>query len=325
MKLFDLHCDTLYELLSTRSSLQNRSCAVTLSGMKNYDKCVRCFAVWSDDETSPQKANEQFYKMYSIFKEQLCTFKEDITEITDTKSLENAKIGMMLTVENCSALNNDIANVKKFVDLGVKVFSLTWNGENSLGYGQLENRGLKPFGKECVKAFEQTSAILDVSHLSEKGFYDICELSNKPFVATHSNAKSIALHNRNLSDDQIREIINRKGLIGLNLYSVFLNQNPEKASKYDILRHAEHILSLGGENVLSIGTDFDGAEVIREYKNDKKLSGLERLFLKNGFSRELTDKILYKNAENFLYRQFLIDLPCNVKGTCNHINYDSHD
>ena len=164
---------------------------------------------------------------------------------------------------------------------------------------QRENRGLKPFGKECVKAFEQTSAILDVSHLSEKGFYDICELSNKPFVATHSNAKSIAGHNRNLSDDQIREIINRKGLIGLNLYSVFLNEIPEKANKYDILRHAEHILSLGGENVLSIGTDFDGAEVIREYKNDKKLSGLEKLFAENGFHKEIVDKILYKNAKNF--------------------------
>ena len=299
MKLFDLHCDTLNRLYETGKDLKNHKGSVSLTGMKNYNKCVRCFAIWTDDNISELDANKQFYEMYDIFKEQLSLFKDDVTQITDKNSLENSKIGMMLTVENCSALNNDIDNIKKFIDLGVKVFSLTWNGENSLGYGQLENRGLKPFGRECVKAFEQTPAILDVSHLSEKGFYDICELSEKAFVATHSNAKSIAPHNRNLSDGQIREIINRKGLIGLNLYSVFLNENPEKANKYDILRHAEHILSLGGENVLSIGTDFDGAAVIKELKNDKKLTGLEKLFLENGFPRDITDKMLYKNAENF--------------------------
>lgn len=299
MKLFDLHCDTLNRLLESGHSLKNHKDAVTISGMKNYDKCVRLFAVWTDGKLSEQQANRQFYIMYDIFKEQLRLFKDDITDITDANSLKKSRIGMMLAVENCSVLNGDIKNIEKLVNLGVKVFTLTWNGENSLGFGQLENKGLKPFGRECIAEFEKNGAILDVSHLSEKGFYDVCELANKPFIATHSNAKRVTNHNRNLSDDQILEIINRKGLIGLNLYRAFLNNESEKANKFDVLRHAEHILSLGGEDVLSIGTDFDGACVINEFENDKKLSKLEKLFIENGLSNELTDKILYKNAEKF--------------------------
>lgn len=299
MKLFDLHCDTLNSLYESGKNLKNHKGSVSLSGMKGYDKCVRCFAIWTDDILSEYDANCQFYKMYDVFKEQFSLFKDEVIQITDKKSLQNEKIGMMLTVENCSVLNSDIKNIEKLVNLGVKVFTLTWNGENSLGFGQLQNNGLKPFGKECIPVFEQNGAIIDVSHLSEKGFDDVCEISKKPFVATHSNAKNIAPHSRNLYDDQIREIIRRKGLIGLNLYSVFLNENPEKASKYDILRHAEYILSLGGEDVLSIGTDFDGARVLKEFESDKKLLKLEKLFIKNGFSSELTDKILYKNAKNF--------------------------
>ena len=299
MKLFDLHCDTLDRLYENRKNLKGHNGAVTLSGMKCYDKCIRLFAIWTDDKLSQSEANSQFCRMYDVFKEQLTRFKDDVMQITDRNSLEDSKIGMMLAVENCSVLNGDVKNIEKLVGLGVKVFTLTWNGENSLGYGQLENKGLKPFGKECIAEFEKNRAILDVSHLSEKGFYDVCKLTNKPFIATHSNAKSITNHNRNLTDNQIREIINRKGIIGLNLYSVFLNENPGKATQYDVLRHAEHILSLGGEDVLAIGTDFDGADVISEFKNDKKLLLLEKLLLENGFTSELTDKILYKNAENF--------------------------
>lgn len=304
MKLFDLHCDTLDRLYENDKNLKNHNGAVSLSGMKNFEKCIRLFAIWTDDKLSESEANSQFYKMYGVFKEQLSLFKDDVTQIIDRNSLEKSEIGIMLAVENCSVLNGELKNIEKLVNLGVKVFTLTWNGENSLGYGQLKNEGLKQFGKECISEFEKNNAIIDVSHLSEKGFYDVCELAKKPFIATHSNAKSITNHNRNLTDDQIREIIKRKGLIGLNLYRGFLNNEPQKANKYDVLRHAEHILSLGGENVLAVGTDFDGADVINEFGNDKKLLKLEKLFIKNGFSSELTYKILYKNAENFFTDNF---------------------
>lgn len=299
MNLFDLHCDTLDVIERQGNNLKDSHGTVTLKGMKRYEKCIRCFAIWVDDVLIEYQANKHFYKLYDIYKTQLSLYENDVVQITDKNSFQDSRIGMMLTVENGSVLNGSLLEIEKMACLGVKMFSLTWNGENSLGYGQLENKGLKPFGKECVSVLEENGIIVDVSHLSEKGFDDVCALSKKPFVASHSNAKSIVKHNRNLTNDQICEIIKRKGLIGINLYRDFLNENPDESCGADILRHAEHILSLGGEDVLAVGTDFDGGHIVKGFENDFELIELENLFFKSGFSQVITDKILYKNANRF--------------------------
>ena len=304
MKLFDLHCDTLFELDARGLSLQNASLAISLENMEKYDKIVRCFAVFTPDELKGDDAVEHYQNLYTVFNNQLSAYKEKITRVADTESLEKAHIGAVLTVENGSVLAGTLNMIERLAECGVKLFSLTWNGENELGYGQLKNKGLKPFGKECIPVLEQNGIIIDVSHLSDKGFEDVCAISKKPFVASHSNARRICPHKRNLADEQIKEIISRGGIIGLNFYKAFLNKDFNLADKYDIIRHAEHILSLGGENSLCIGTDFDGAEVIEEFNNDEKLLSLEKLFLESGFSGEVTDKILYNNAYNFFVNNF---------------------
>lgn len=271
MKLFDLHCDTL-------SILENKESAVNLEIMRE-NEITRVFAIFTPDELKVKAAVEHFDKLYKKY-----------LKIKD-------KVSAILSVENASVLNGEIKNIEKLSECGVKIASFTWNGENELGYGQSINRGLKAFGKECIPVFEEHNITIDVSHISDKGFEDIAKLSTKPFIATHSNSRKICNHKRNLTDEQILEIIKRKGLIGINFYKEFLNK--ENASYKDILKHAEHILALGGENVLAIGTDFDGAEIIEEFDNDKKLLGLEKLFLQNGFSKQITDKILFKNANEF--------------------------
>ncbi len=271
MKLFDLHCDTL-------SILENKESAVNLEIMRE-NEITRVFAIFTPDELKVKAAVEHFDKLYKKY-----------LKIKD-------KVSAILSVENASVLNGEIKNIEKLSECGVKIASFTWNGENELGYGQSINRGLKAFGKECIPVFEEHNITIDVSHISDKGFEDIAKLSTKPFIATHSNSRKICNHKRNLTDEQILEIIKRKGLIGINFYKEFLNK--ENASYNDILKHAEHILALGGENVLAIGTDFDGAEIIEEFDNDKKLLGLEKLFLQNGFSKQITDKILFKNANEF--------------------------
>lgn len=271
MKLFDLHCDTL-------SILENKESAVNLEIMRE-NEITRVFAIFTPDELKVKAAVEHFDKLYKKY-----------LKIKD-------KVSAILSVENASVLNGEIKNIEKLSECGVKIASFTWNGENELGYGQSINRGLKAFGKECIPVFEEHNITIDVSHISDKGFEDIAKLSTKPFIATHSNSRKICNHKRNLTDEQILEIIKRKGLIGINFYKEFLNK--ENASYNDILKHAEHILALGGENVLAIGTDFDGADIIEEFDNDKKLLGLEKLFLQNGFSKQITDKILFKNANEF--------------------------
>lgn len=297
--LFDLHCDTLFELNKNGNKLKNSSLAVSLENMEKFNRIIRCFAVFTPDELKGQEAKAHLNRLYAVFENQLELYKDRITHITDNVSLEKAKIGAILTIENGSVLAGSLCEIERLACLGVKLFNLTWNGENELGFGQLKNRGLKPFGKECVPLLEQNGITVDVSHLSDKGFEDVCALSKKPFVASHSNARKICQHRRNLADEQIKEIIARGGLIGLNFYKAFLNNNFNLADKYDIIRHAEHILSLGGENALCIGTDFDGAEVIDEFDNDQKLLSLREFFIENGFSKQITDKILFNNAYNF--------------------------
>ena len=204
-----------------------------------------------------------------------------------------------MSVENASVLAGDLGEIKRLADLGVKVMSFTWNGENELGFGQLKNKGLKSFGRQCIPEGEKCGIVWDVSHLSDMGFEDVCAISKRPFIASHSNARKICNHKRNLSDEQIKEIIKRGGIIGLNFYRDFLNKDGTRADKFDILRHTEHILSLGGENVLCIGTDFDGAEVIEDFKNDKDLLNLKTFFTENGLSKEVSSKILFNNAIEF--------------------------
>lgn len=282
MKLFDLHCDTLFEM-----NKGNKNLAVSFKGMQKFEKCTRAFAIFVPDGLSDIEAREHFNKLYSIY-------KNDILE----KAVMYYNVKPLLTIENASFLASFEDDINLLSDINVKALSFTWNGENNLGFGQLKNKGLKDSCKKIIKKLENTDIVIDVSHLSDKGFEDVCSNTEKTFIATHSNSRKICNHNRNLTDEQILEIIKRNGLIGLNFYPPFLNDS-EKATLNDILSHAEHILSLGGENVLSIGTDFDGAEVIEEFNNDEKLTGLYEFFINNGFKEEITNKILFENAERF--------------------------
>ncbi len=290
MKLFDLHCDTLLE--------KNSNPAVNLFDMKRAEKFIRAFAIYTPDDLKGEDAIRHFDKLYQRFLKLL----EENSDFVSQYPKTDKNVSLILSVENASVLAGDINRIEKFANLGVKLLSLTWNGENELGFGQSKNKGLKTFGKECIPILEKYGIIIDVSHISDRGFEDICAISKKPFIASHSNSRKICNHKRNLSDEQICEIINRKGIIGLNFYKGFLNNDSDKSSANDILRHAEHILSLGGEDILAIGTDFDGCETISEFSCDRELLNISKLFLDNGFSKEQTDKILFNNANKFFNR-----------------------
>jgi len=302
--IFDLHCDTLYELFYKGGDLEQSKNAVNLKNMQKADKFVRLFAIYTPDTLKGADAKKHLQNLYNVFIKQMELFSDKIKQITDFSDTEKSQCYAVLSVENANALAGDLSEIERLKKLNVKLISFTHNGENELGFGQLKNKGLKSFGKECIPVAEQNGIVWDVSHLSDKGFEDVCAIAKRPFIASHSNARKICNHKRNLADEQIKEIIKRGGLIGLNFYRDFLNNDGKKADKYDILRHCEHILSLGGENVLSVGTDFDGAEIIEGFKSDNELLGLEGFFVENGFSKELSQKIVFKNADNFFKSYF---------------------
>ena len=283
MKFFDLHSDTITECYSQNKSLTKNDLHISLERGEYLEKWTQVFAIWIPDDIRGNDAEEYYGKVLSKYKEEL-------------KNVKTVK--PVLAVEGGAVLNGKLENVERLSRDGVKIITITWKGDNELASGSFSetDKGLTAFGKEAVKEMVKFGIVPDVSHLGEKSFYDLCEFTDFPFIASHSNAYSVKPHVRNLKDEQIKEIVRRKGLIGLNFYNAFLG---EGNSQEMLIKHAEHILNLGGENVLAMGSDFDGCSINPEIRGIEKMGSLYECLEKH-FGRKLTDKIFYENANTYL-------------------------
>jgi membrane dipeptidase len=227
---------------------------------------------------------------------------EEINLLEKPEDFDENKINIILSLEGASPIIDEINNLYAFHKLGLRAMTLTWNHRNFVGDGNGVggNYGLTDFGKEVVKEMGKLKMIVDVSHLNEAGFSDVCEVSERPFAATHSNAYSIHEHKRNLKDYQISEIVNRKGFIGINYYSAFITDNKDTGVQItQLLKHIEHFLGLGAEDVLGLGADFDGMDE-SPYKDAETYPQLAEVLSKElKLSDTLIDKIMYKNLVDF--------------------------
>ncbi len=286
MRYFDLHCDTLYRAATEYSSIIDNSFQVNLNKAKIFDSWAQLFAVWIPDELHGKAATDLFLKCVDIYKRDY---------------IYNKQAKMFLSVENASMLSGDINNISLLVENNVKSVTLTWNGENELGGGAHTNSkvGLTDFGAEVIKQLEQNNIAVDVSHASDDLFYDVEKMAKKPFFASHSNSRSVTDNVRNLTDDQFKIIRDMKGVVGLNFHCAFLNDNEGLASIDDIIRHAEHFLNLDGENVLAIGSDFDGAQMPADITGIESIIDIYNRFLTE-FGAKLTEKIFFDNANQYL-------------------------
>ena len=225
----------------------------------------------------------------------------------------------LLTLEEGAVIDDDLDNLNRFYEAGVRMIALTWNFKNGIGHPnftpgkddradmlRIINRkdGLTDFGIEYVRRMEELGMIVDVSHLSDKGFYDVLEYTDRPFVASHSNARSLCNVGRNLSDDMIRRLSDRGGVTGLNFCSAFIKDNNERYTSIEgMVEHIRYIVNVGGIDCIGLGSDFDGIHNKLEIKN---ASGLPRLYeaLRKYFSEEDIEKIFYKNVLR-VYKEFL--------------------
>ena len=211
------------------------------------------------------------------------------------------KMSSMLTIEEGAALEGSIDVLKEFYDKGVRMITLTWNYPNELGYphgyneksSPCERFGLTDCGFQIVEAMENLGMIVDVSHLSDDGVKDVLKCTKKPFVASHSNARAVCPVSRNLSDDLIRKIACRGGVMGLNFYPPFLG---DEGTIDTIIRHAKHIVNVGGIEVLGLGSDFDGIDGQKELRGAHDMPLLADAFAKAGFSGTDIEKIFNKNV-----------------------------
>ena len=286
MKFFDLHCDTITECYLKNKFLKNNDLDVSLDKADFLEEWVQVFAIWMPDELRGRDAEDYYEKV-------LLKYNEELNDAKNVKSI--------LAVEGASALGGNLENIEKLYADGVKIVTITWNKENELASGCFSENdaGLTAFGKEAIKEMVKRKIVPDVSHLGEKGFFDLCETTDFPFIASHSDAERINSHPRNLKDEQIKIICQRKGLIGLNFYNRFLG---EGNSVEMLIKHAEHILSLDGEDSLALGSDFDGCSINPEIKGIEKMQNLYHSFEKH-FGKKLAEKIFFENAERYFNSQ----------------------
>ncbi|MBR5273013.1 MAG: membrane dipeptidase [Clostridia bacterium] len=307
MRLFDLHCDTITECYLRGCGLKNNDLSISLEKGKYIKNWCQVFALWMKNEYRCQAACDYFDGLYNCFLQEIdknknmvsfCTTSDDIK-----KAIENNKIAAILSVEGGAATAGKIERLRYMYDCGVRLMTLTWNGQCEVACGSdIEGgQGITPFGFEVIREMENLNMIIDVSHLNDIGFYEVAENTTKPFIATHSNSRTIKNHYRNLTDDQFKIIRDRKGIVGLNFYDAFLPDNRENGCD-GAFRNLYHFLELGGEDVVAIGADFDGATMCDDLSGIDKMGALYEHFLRMGISESNVKKVFFDNSMEFFAR-----------------------
>ncbi len=291
MIIFDAHCDTVTKIMELNSNLYQNSCHIDLIRLKKAGNCIQTFAAFIDPAYSQAYSMKRAMQIIDRFYNELEIYKDDIMLCCNYSDIEKAfsdgKIAAMLSIEGGEALQGDLGALRNFYRLGVRSICLTWNYRNEIADGVKDGEtggGLTPFGRKLIKEMNNLGMLVDLSHISEKGFWDVIETTAKPIIVSHSNARIICSHPRNLNDDQIKAVAENGGVIGINLYPDFLN-NSGKASMADVVKHIEHMVSVAGADHIGLGADFDGIE-----KTPEGINGIEDI---NSIFEEL-GKLNYK-------------------------------
>lgn len=300
MRYCDLHCDTL---TTTNNKI------VTAKRLQEGACFLQCFAVFLSDSNG---AFEQTKEWCRYFYEYCC--KNNLLPIRNGRAFSDG-IHALLTVEGGEAIEGSLQKLDALYELGVRMMTLTWNRINQIGYPNIltdgkhvmrrnVERGLTDFGICAVERMKELGMIVDVSHGSDKLFWMVKDiLKSVPFVASHSNADSVFRHARNLTDAQIRAVADSGGVIGLNFCMDFLsNDHSAEGQRAALLAHAKTIYRMGGEDVLAIGSDFDGTCPNAFVSSPAEMGKVVSLF-ERAFGMRVAEKIAYRNVIELLHRE----------------------
>lgn len=306
MKLIDFHCDTALKIYEDASELNSNDYSIDIQKLKKANSLAQFFAMFVELNITKdplQKCLSMIDKFYTELNKNndsimLATSYEDLLH---NKSKD--KISAFLTIEEGAVLKGQMSNLRILNKLGVKLITLTWNFPNEIGYPncipEYMNKGLTPFGIDLVEEMNRLKMIVDVSHLSDGGFYDVAKHSKTPFVASHSNARFVTNHPRNLTDDMIKLLSEKGGIMGINFYGEFLGGR-QNSRIDDMIAHINHIRNIGGIDVLAMGSDFDGIDSALEIENIGEIHKLIAALKKQKFTDSDIEKIFYKNALRLL-------------------------
>ena len=318
MRVIDMHCDTIGELFALKSqgqpgTLRENALHIDLLRMKESRYLLQNFALFVqlNKEGDPWERACSLHELYDQELKQNSDLIAPVYQFSDIAENEGAgKMSALLTVEEGAVCKGELEKLRELYRWGVRMLTLTWNFPNELGWPNLSRgqshylpnttQGLTERGREFVAEMEKLGMIPDVSHLSDAGFYDVLAVTKKPFVASHSNARAVCPWVRNMTDDMIRKLADRGGVMGLNFCADFLEEVPEGQKNPGtiaaVVRHAKHIANVGGISVLGLGSDFDGIPTHEELPGAQSMERLWEAMKQGGFTEEQLDQIFWKNV-----------------------------
>lgn len=331
MKVVDMHCDTIAEILKDHQaggqmSILENNLHIDLQKMKQGDYLLQNFALYVNLE----KADNPFIhamKLADTFFTEMEAYQDIIGIVRSWKDIEKnrkeGKMSAMLTLEEGGMCLGELSLLRDFYRLGARMMTLTWNFQNELGYpNRMELRegmpvflpdtehGLTEKGIAFLQEMERLGMIIDISHLNDAGIWDVFRYTKKPFVASHSNARALASHPRNLTDDMIRALAERGSVAGINFCAAFLRDKDEMGNEpvyslcRDMVAHMKHMKNIGGIGCIGLGTDFDGIGSIVEMKDASGMKMLADEMEKEGFTTGEIEAVFHDNVLR-VYKEIL--------------------
>lgn len=304
--MIDLHCDTIMQLLDHPDSgdLYRNTWKIDIEKLQKAHSKAQDFALF----INLGKTNDpygRYEEMRNLCTTQIHLYGEHIQHVLSYQDVESVyksgKIGALMSIEEGGVLGGDLDKLKQAYQDGVRLITLTWNYPNGLGEPHCgeQHKKLTSKGVEFVEAMQDLGIIVDCSHLNDAGTEQLGDILDVPFIASHSNAREVTAHTRNLPDHLIKLIANKGGVIGLNFAQSFLGTSPISRIE-DIVKHGLYLIDKGGEDVVALGTDFDGIKPDTEIKDASEMHRLYDAFKEAGLSVEQCEKLFWKNADRLL-------------------------
>lgn len=306
LEIIDLHCDALYKIWQSNGRLDFKDAKELDTNLKRLQQGNvkgQCFAIFIEPDLKTEEKFQAVLDQITIFYNLLHQYPQikQMKSWEDFDDLTDGEIGAMLTLEGVDAIGNDLNKLMILYELGVRSVGLTWNETNLAadGVGEPRGAGLTSFGRDIVQWNNKNHVLTDVSHLSEQAFWDVIELADYP-LASHSNAKAVHDHRRNLTDKQIQALFMKNGMIHVVFYPPFI-ANKREVTIADVIKHIDHLCSLGGEKQIGFGSDFDGI--------DEHVMGLENAMKFPHLINELLKYYSEEQVKGFAFQNFLNNRP----------------
>ena len=304
--VFDLHCDTALALLGkdmkTPGSLKSNELHIDLDRARALNGYAQCFACF----TTPYMNEWTKVSPVTVFQRELDVILAEIDrnskliELAYTakdvrKNYERGKMSAILTIEGPAGFDFDPELLQDLYAVGFRISSLGWNEQNVLTGSHKTGGGLTDLGKEYVREAQRLGMIIDVSHISDEGFWGIMDITQKPIVATHSNSRAVCNHSRNLTDDMFKAICQTGGVVGFNQCAPFVGDNCDLDTACD---HFLHFLELDPDgNHIALGGDLDGCdELPAGFEGVQSYPALAQRLLHRGVDEQILRKIFWENA-----------------------------